>query len=445
MRAPLFQSLLVLCGTIIPAAAEEPYPYLVHVATDGAPLRSGPGEEYYETSRLPAGTAVEVWRAVPDGWLAVRPPRGSFSLVSAADVRVRPDRVAEAVRGQVPVRVGSHPAAARDVVQVELEDGERVQVLETVSLDGEFWHKIAPPSGEFRWIHEAQVAGPGGSRTTSTAATHDGTESGLPEPVAESPATDGPGYRIARHSAAAVPAGPKSNAPAGRVAPRTLADATSSGTGQDADAAIITSAEIELELATIVAEDSRLWQFANLKRLCEDLLTSSIPTERRQDLEALLEKIARFERIRDRKLAILGVPPASAGTEANSLATRNEVADAAPVSWRAIRAEDGQPPGDPISAVGDVVRIPDQSVESAEEPGRYDGIGTLRPVVSRRREAPRFALVDPEGDVVTFITPSPGVNLQPYVGQRIGVVGTRGYMPEFKRTHVTAARVTPLR
>ena len=46
--------------------------------------------------------------------------------------------------------------------------------------------------------------------------------------------------------------------------------------------------------------------------------------------------------------------------------------------------------------------------------------------------------------MVTFVTASPDVNLQAYVGQRIGVRGSRGFMPEYRRAHVTASRVTPL-
>ena len=30
------------------------------------------------------------------------------------------------------------------------------------------------------------------------------------------------------------------------------------------------------------------------------------------------------------------------------------------------------------------------------------------------------------------------------IGQRIGVTGSRGYIPEFRRAHVTAGRVSPL-
>ncbi len=43
--------------------------------------------------------------------------------------------------------------------------------------------------------------------------------------------------------------------------------------------------------------------------------------------------------------------------------------------------------------------------------------------------------------MVSFISPAPGVNLQPYVGQEVGVSGQRGYMPELKKPHVTAMRV----
>ena len=76
--------------------------------------------------------------------------------------------------------------------------------------------------------------------------------------------------------------------------------------------------------------------------------------------------------------------------------------------------------------------------------GRYDAVGILRPVVSKRPGAPQFALVDDRGQVVTFVTPTPDINLQPYLGRRVGIAGNRGFIPEFNRAHVTAGRVTPL-
>ena len=43
-----------------------------------------------------------------------------------------------------------------------------------------------------------------------------------------------------------------------------------------------------------------------------------------------------------------------------------------------------------------------------------------------------------------YVTPAPGVNLQNYLGQEVGVTGTRGYMPEQRASHIMARHVTPL-
>ena len=78
---------------------------------------------------------------------------------------------------------------------------------------------------------------------------------------------------------------------------------------------------------------------------------------------------------------------------------------------------------------------------TANDPGRFDGIGKLTPVVSQRPGAPQFALVDGSNQVVSFVTPGPGVNLQQYVGKEIGVSGERGYIPDLQKPHVTAQRI----
>jgi hypothetical protein len=38
-----------------------------------------------------------------------------------------------------------------------------------------------------------------------------------------------------------------------------------------------------------------------------------------------------------------------------------------------------------------------------------------------------------------FVTPQPGVNLAPLVGQQVTVRGARGYMPEYKRPYMVAS------
>jgi hypothetical protein len=65
--------------------------------------------------------------------------------------------------------------------------------------------------------------------------------------------------------------------------------------------------------------------------------------------------------------------------------------------------------------------------------------GRLATVISRRPDAPRWAVVDDSNNVLAFVTPSPGVNLGSLVGQQVSVRGSRGYMPEYKRPYLVAS------
>ena len=125
-----------------------------------------------------------------------------------------------------------------------------------------------------------------------------------------------------------------------------------------------------------------------------------------------MEKVDRFAAIqrRHQQLVSSGQPTQSAGASTQS-------------------PQPGQPP---------ITPIPDTAG------GQYDAVGVLRPVVSKRPAHPQFALVDQRGQVVSFVSPTPDLNLQPFVGHRVGIRGNRGFIPEFHRAHVTAGRVTPL-
>ncbi len=138
------------------AAAEEQFPYTAYVNGDDVYLRSGPGQNYYPTSKLKLGEAVEVYRHDPGGWYAIRPPEGSFSWVATRYLKLGRDKIAVVNGDRVVARVGSSFSDIRDVIQVRLERGEEVEVLETKTLDaaqgGEKWAKVAPVAGEFRWV-----------------------------------------------------------------------------------------------------------------------------------------------------------------------------------------------------------------------------------------------------------------------------------------------------
>jgi hypothetical protein len=70
----------------------------------------------------------------------------------------------------------------------------------------------------------------------------------------------------------------------------------------------------------------------------------------------------------------------------------------------------------------------------------------LRPVVSQRPDAPKYAVIDDAGRIAALVTPTPELDtrLKGMVGQRVGLDGQRGYRTDLRREHVVAERVTPL-
>lgn len=145
-------------------------------------VRSGPGLGFYPTQILDAGAEVEIYGQDPNGWLAIRPPEGSFSWVRTEDIEIGDDGLAEVIRDGAPSLIGSLLSSERSFSSVKLRRGELLRVLELpVDLQGDIaplpggalrrssaagsastggkprWCKISPPSGEFRWVEARAV------------------------------------------------------------------------------------------------------------------------------------------------------------------------------------------------------------------------------------------------------------------------------------------------
>jgi hypothetical protein len=178
--------------------------------------------------------------------------------------------------------------------------------------------------------------------------------------------------------------------------------------------------DLEMRLSRIVAEPPATWQIEPLASEAQRLLAELQSASDRDQIQITLAKINRFAAIAQRYRL--------AGTASGDPRTTPSG------DSRAMQA--GLKPMTPIPDTPPINIGPDGQ--------RYDAVGILRPVVSKRPGAPQFALLNERGQVISFVTPSPDVNLQPYVGHRIGVTGSRGYIPEFQRAHVTAGRVAPL-
>ena len=175
---------------------------------------------------------------------------------------------------------------------------------------------------------------------------------------------------------------------------------------------------LELALSTIVAEKPNLWRFDRLEAEATSLLMAAPGEKDRQAVREVATRIDTFAAIANRYRDARG---SLAKVDRTKIAPPTQLTKAQEAPSQEEKTEESE-----AAALG------------------YDAVGVLRSVVSKRPEAPKFALVDGDGKVTTFLTPSPDLHLQPMLGKRIGVKGSRGFMPAYKREHLTANRVTAL-
>lgn len=369
-------------------ARADDLPYTAYVNSDDVYVRSGPGRNYYPTDKLNKGDTVEVYRHDPGGWLAIRPTPGSFAWVSQRHLDPQRDGLAMVNSDRVVSRVGSKFSDVRDVIQVRLERGEKVELLVPPEPDSP-WCKIAPPAGEFRWVFSKYVDRQPQGDLAADRADDDRVRLANAESELDEPAGGDPSETATTNRGASLESAGTKMAPAldlGSTVGRELA-------------------RLELELSAQVVEDIATWDFAELERRANDLLqTAETPVERGH-VRLLLSKLERFEDIRRRH---------------ENLRTLD--GDASAVT--------------PAPVAGGAFPRADIS--------NFDGVGRLSPVISDKVGGPQYALVDNANAVISFITPAPGVNLRPYVDHYVGVNGQRGYSTDLQRQHISVQRVTVL-
>lgn len=451
----LVLALVALLGSALVTAGE--LPVTVKVVVPRALVRSGPGDDFYPTERLSPQAAVEVWAIDESGYCAVRPTAGSFSWLRAADVvperaDARQDRefVGVVVTDGVVARVGSQLNDLRHVSQVALEAGERVRVLERVRVAtgrhaGE-WLRIEPPAGEFRWAWAGDLALPealvplveaeppaaglaaagealAAIRDAGTAVTRAVAELDEPAPgaMAAAPDTLAESSGVARLLSGWLPRGTNMFDLSPPVAPPAVAGAGAAPVSADE------LADVDLALSLAVAGPSEQWDLAPLRERLRLAAARATSDDERTRALAIDARLSRFEAIHARQQAI--VPPAPA--EASPLRLGGMWSSLSAVGTRPVRP--GVLPGG----------RPADGRPDWTPPDQMETTGRLATVISRRPDAPRWAVVDGNNDVLAFVTPRPGVSLAPLVGQQVTVRGARGYMPEYQRPYVVAAEAMP--
>jgi len=459
------------------AAGKDRFPYTVYTVADDTPVYSGPGESFYATDMLPAGTAIEVHKREPGGWLAVRPPEKSFSWVPGRKLHVAVgDRSARVIADDAVSWIGSRVETVADHCwQVPLDRGERIVVLGHRELTDdkkgttETWYQIAPPNGEFRWIHaeDVQRHRPGGGDVPLAANESDANTGADAE---EGVKRDGAASSETRQASAETPARRNENKAGSRdsqVAPvQYRAEWSPRAAARPArrmDVASVPSTEVpaattspeisrELEdlqllMTQLSTQEPGLWNLAPLRARAEMLIDRGANPLERGKARLMLEKIEEYEELQQRHIRTernVSLPPAAAAASGFTGISGLSGGATENVST---------PVGSGLAAIGlsslaktfssGADATPATSASPRVEP-RFDGTGWLLPVHSTKRVAPPYALLDDQGKVLQYVTPSPGVNLHRFERKRVGVYGQKGNVATLNAPHLTAHRIVDL-
>lgn len=373
-------------------SAADDFPYKAAIQKSDTEVRSGPGRNFYATDKLEIGYQVEVYRHDPGGWAAIRPPDSSFSWVRSRYLDIGEDGVAKVNSDDVVARIGSSLVSQRDVIQVHLENGELVELVDGDEDRHGSWRKIAPPSGEFRWVklESIQATGEPGKLAADES-------TGPLDVVSEDY------VRVQYQDDGVAPefnAGSEAAADGNEPLPprrRRLSH-------QQVQQEIV---DIDLELSSRAADAITSWQFDDLHARAERALEGAPTALDRAAVREVMNKIDRFEQLCDRHDEIQLAQSRLPG--GNRLASREF--NATP---------------DPIDT------------------SKFDGVGRLTQVTSRDGNTPQYALVDGAGKVRYYLNPSPGINLKPFLNKQVGINGTRGGLAAKRRQVLSAQRITEL-
>ncbi|PQO25013.1 hypothetical protein C5Y96_26270 [Blastopirellula marina] len=416
--------LLMLAG-ILPCAATAlaSEPYKGRITTAQVFTRSGPGQNYYPTAYLEKNTVVDVYREDVGGWLAIRPTENEFSLVRAEDLSYGDDRrIAHVRTAEAPAFVGSQISDQHHITHVKLDQDEPLEVLGIVELRDpqtgkkEAFYRIAPPAGEFRWInkHFVEAIGiqprPQGPTVDSAAMaqtlqddkfwTANEEKLSAVRPVSFDEEADRPGANIT-----------------GELQPL---DEIGPGTS-------LNLIELELHVSRECIKPVDEWNFKPLKDQAKRLIVEGETPLERGKARLLLEKIEQFNELYERKLATKEAISAASIPLKTPLVSDEKLGEVEPSSDPAASfKEDGFDP-------------------------RYDGKGWLMPVITRasstrnpNQYTPPFALTDAQGNVLQFVSPSPGLNLRRYARMQVGIYGQISPLDQYTKQHLTAHRIVVL-
>ena len=567
MREFIFITILTLSTSL--AAQEQEVPYKVEVSADVAEVRSGPADLHYVTTRLVKGDVVEVFRHDPNGWYAIKPHAEDFGLVRAKYLITSPSKgTGQCTRDGVQVWVGtsisdSSLKSQEPIWQVQLKRGDIVRVIgkqQVKDLSGKLsnWYKIAPPSGEFRWIHksllnvkedlivehtqtpstkavdeliiepiaQSKTEVPSTIDTEQHAATvatveteeNSGTTGNSiePKPFQPSEITE-----IEREGPIATPLVSESKAALEIREPESTQKIESDGwqvlSGSEINQVSATDATVtdtttelipiaqspafasnaelegepeksklqndaemvltnnndfadqlrnlEYELTMAVMKPVDQWQLEPYARAASRLHYAASDPNHQLAVNTFLKKIDSFQKLKRQYKSVANQPMRSPKNPKNITAVGSGVSVSAKLDESRNNQDKGktsgtslQPPklvsllgkkkestGSAVKLVSNEEPVDESSDGRSNTSVEYDAVGWLARLYTKNGNGKTsYVLQDSTGKILRTVLPAPGVNLERYVDEEIGVFGRKGHNARYNLPHVTVSRAVVL-
>lgn len=475
------------------AESRQP-PYDAVIVEDDVYARSGPGKEYYPSSRFRKGDRVVVMRHDRGGWYMIQPPPGSFSWIRKEFVRREGDRGVIISEGQVVVRAGTLFGDDHFVEQRRLRKGEEVEILGEKTLNDErgdvAYFKIKPPAGEYRWIPGAkviasdqQLAGLAKSRNSDPFA--NATESGRqirdpnvapvdlsqlePADVTASLVSNqssSPAKEASRQVSQSKSLDDPSNesSPSARSGRESKSDSAfqtvTDSRGEESDLAN-RMRELDERFQQMIRQDRRDWDFADIEQGLRELQqhdeVSTAATRRLAQIDRYKQEYEEFKRItdattrRDVELAeaqkavsttlpaqVPAPTPAATSRPMNArpgTAPQPNPLNRQPRPQRTLSPPRTQPPSTGHGQPGRSV-APNQN--------KFNGAGIIQRSTSSQSGAPTHVLVHPDGHVLAYLQ-GDGVELDKYLGESMGLQGERAFRPDLQSDFMVVKSLQPVK
>lgn len=459
------------------AASAQDGPLKATVGDNGAEVRGGPDQSYYATGELEPGTPVEIHRLDPGQWCAIRPPDDSFGLVRADAIQVIDSEqgIGEVVADGEQSWIGTQLGEVDEPMwQVKLKRGERVQLLGAIPAEGTpgeaDWYQIAPPRGEFRWLHVDELDPPSqtlvrnrfqparrglANKEPKTILVRD--EQDIRQVAAQTAQSnslanddeiqlaqyDQPVRSTAANSQRQSHSGwrrPQRRRPIEQT-PEQFPPILASNAGPG----FATSAETRMDYSapahatTPVPVGPGQWPLA-LQELDVRLSTEILKDPGQWRLDSIAADVARYR---------------ASTTQASDIATAEHLANKIRQFQLLQTGTPFQPQNPPtiqgvVAVIGnDAVPLQAQSglarAANAVYPTSFDATGWLNELVRDEGVGQTtYVLQDDAGKITHVITPTPGLNLHRYLKTKVAIVGQKGFHQKLKLDHVAADRVVSL-